>query len=172
MIKIQEPSRPWAIFHMDWVTGLPPGGDRSYDFFLVIVVSDRDQKFTSGLWANLHILFGTKLSFSTAYHTQTDGLAERMIQTLEDMIREFCAYSLELKYCDDFRLYWCTLLPSLELEYKRSFHASATQTLAIPVNVWNPRLPQHYLRKELVEIHPTASIFKQSLYTARENEIR
>ncbi|MBW0517405.1 hypothetical protein O181_057120 [Austropuccinia psidii MF-1] len=29
MIKIQEPSRPWEIVHMDWVTGLPPGGDRS-----------------------------------------------------------------------------------------------------------------------------------------------
>ncbi|MBW0591942.1 hypothetical protein O181_131657 [Austropuccinia psidii MF-1] len=24
MIKIQEPSRPWEIVHMDWVTGLPP----------------------------------------------------------------------------------------------------------------------------------------------------
>ncbi|MBW0585282.1 hypothetical protein O181_124997 [Austropuccinia psidii MF-1] len=28
MITIQEPSRPWEIVHMDWVTGLPPGGDR------------------------------------------------------------------------------------------------------------------------------------------------
>ncbi|MBW0588011.1 hypothetical protein O181_127726, partial [Austropuccinia psidii MF-1] len=31
------PSRPWEIGHMDWVTGLPPGGDRSYNSFLVIV---------------------------------------------------------------------------------------------------------------------------------------
>ncbi|MBW0561137.1 hypothetical protein O181_100852 [Austropuccinia psidii MF-1] len=37
MIKIQEPSRPWEIFHMDWGTGLPPGGDRSYDSCLMIV---------------------------------------------------------------------------------------------------------------------------------------
>ncbi|MBW0578125.1 hypothetical protein O181_117840 [Austropuccinia psidii MF-1] len=37
MIKIQEPSRPWEIVHMDWVAGLPPGGDRSYNAFLVIV---------------------------------------------------------------------------------------------------------------------------------------
>ncbi|MBW0478160.1 hypothetical protein O181_017875 [Austropuccinia psidii MF-1] len=35
---------------------------------------------------NLHQLFGEKLSLSTAYHPQTDGLAERMMQTLEDMI--------------------------------------------------------------------------------------
>ncbi|MBW0470846.1 hypothetical protein O181_010561 [Austropuccinia psidii MF-1] len=36
MIKIQEPSRPWEIVHVDWVTGLPPGADRSYDACLVI----------------------------------------------------------------------------------------------------------------------------------------
>ncbi|MBW0521440.1 hypothetical protein O181_061155 [Austropuccinia psidii MF-1] len=46
------------------------------------IISDRDPKFTSALWTNLHNLLGKKLSFSTAYHRQTDGLAERMIQTL------------------------------------------------------------------------------------------
>ncbi|MBW0553762.1 hypothetical protein O181_093477 [Austropuccinia psidii MF-1] len=43
------------------------------------IISERDLKFTSALWTSLHTLFGTKLSFSTAYHPQTDGLAERMI---------------------------------------------------------------------------------------------
>ncbi|MBW0591337.1 hypothetical protein O181_131052 [Austropuccinia psidii MF-1] len=37
MMKIQEPSRPWEIFYMVWVTGLPPGGDRSYNACLVIL---------------------------------------------------------------------------------------------------------------------------------------
>ncbi|MBW0539134.1 hypothetical protein O181_078849 [Austropuccinia psidii MF-1] len=107
MIKIKEPKFPWEIVHMDWVTALPPGGDRSYNACLVLVdrysktpmflpchkddtamdtaimiwnkgirhtgifqniISDRDPKFTSALWKNLHSLFGTKLSFSTAYH--------------------------------------------------------------------------------------------------------
>ncbi|MBW0578834.1 hypothetical protein O181_118549 [Austropuccinia psidii MF-1] len=36
MIKIQEPSRPWEIVNRDRVTGLTPGGDRSYNAFLVI----------------------------------------------------------------------------------------------------------------------------------------
>ncbi|MBW0526459.1 hypothetical protein O181_066174 [Austropuccinia psidii MF-1] len=118
---------------MDWVTGLPPGGNRSYNACLVIVnifsktpiflpchkddtsidtalliwnrviswtgifrniISDIDPKFTSALWINLYQFFGTKLSFSTAYHPQTDGLYERMIQTLEDMVIRFCAYGL------------------------------------------------------------------------------
>ncbi|MBW0550870.1 hypothetical protein O181_090585 [Austropuccinia psidii MF-1] len=37
MIKIQQPSRPWEIGHMDWVNDLPPGGDRSYNACLGIV---------------------------------------------------------------------------------------------------------------------------------------
>ncbi|MBW0505468.1 hypothetical protein O181_045183 [Austropuccinia psidii MF-1] len=116
---------------MDWVTELPPGGDKSYNSCLVIVdrysktpiflpchkddtsidtalllwsrvishtvlfknfISDRDPKFTSALWTNIHRFFVTNLVFSTTYHPQTDGLAERMIQTLEDIIRRFCAY--------------------------------------------------------------------------------
>ncbi|MBW0487624.1 hypothetical protein O181_027339 [Austropuccinia psidii MF-1] len=61
------------------------------------IISDRDPKPTSALWNNLHRLFGTNLSFSTAYNPQTDGLSEIMIRTLEDMIRRFCAYGLDLK---------------------------------------------------------------------------
>ncbi|MBW0542505.1 hypothetical protein O181_082220 [Austropuccinia psidii MF-1] len=107
MIQIQEPKSTWEIFHMDFVTALPPGRDRSYNAFLVLVdrysktpmflpchkndtamdtaimiwnvvishtglfqniISDRDPKFTSALWTNIHNLFGTILSFSTAYH--------------------------------------------------------------------------------------------------------
>ncbi|MBW0518900.1 hypothetical protein O181_058615 [Austropuccinia psidii MF-1] len=100
MSHIQEPSAPWEVVHMDWVTDLPPGGDKSYNECLVIVdryrkppiflpchkddtamdtslliwnrvisrtglfkniISDRDPKFTSALWTNLHNPLGTKL---------------------------------------------------------------------------------------------------------------
>ncbi|MBW0522850.1 hypothetical protein O181_062565 [Austropuccinia psidii MF-1] len=37
MIQIQEPKSLWEIVHMDWVTALPPGGDRSYNACLVLV---------------------------------------------------------------------------------------------------------------------------------------
>ncbi|MBW0570799.1 hypothetical protein O181_110514 [Austropuccinia psidii MF-1] len=170
MIHIQEPKSPWEVVHMDWVTALPPSGDKIYNACLVIVdrysktpiflpchkddtamdtalllwsrvisnagllknvISDRDPKFKSALWTNLHRLFGTKLSFSTAYHPQKDGLAEKMIQTLEDMIKRFCDYGLELKDSDGFIHDWCTLLPALELAYKTSVHSSTGQTPAM-----------------------------------------
>ncbi|MBW0469077.1 hypothetical protein O181_008792 [Austropuccinia psidii MF-1] len=94
------------------------------------ITSDRDPKFTSPLWSNLHRLFGTKLSFSTAYHPQVDGLAERMIETLEDMIG---------------RLHQ-SILPNLKLllcQKKDGIQES-----------------QQTQRKDLIDINPTASSFK------------
>ncbi|MBW0581370.1 hypothetical protein O181_121085 [Austropuccinia psidii MF-1] len=133
------------------------------------IISDRDPKFTSALWKNLQQLFGTKFSFFTAYHPQIYGLAEKMIQTLQDMVRRFCAYGLEFKYFYELTHYWCTLLPSLELAYKTSIHASTNQAPAILEKGWNPKLPQDSLRKDLVEIHPTAGSFKGMLEKARKH---
>ncbi|MBW0552352.1 hypothetical protein O181_092067 [Austropuccinia psidii MF-1] len=164
---------------MDWVTALPPGGDRSYNACLVLVdryskppmflpfnkddkainttimilnkgishtglfqniISDRDPKFTLELWKNPHKLVGTKLSFSTAYHPQTNGLAEKMIRTLEDMIRRSCAYGRKFTDSCGFTHYWCTLIPAVELAYKTSIHSSTGKTPAMLEKGWNPRL--------------------------------
>ncbi|MBW0529071.1 hypothetical protein O181_068786 [Austropuccinia psidii MF-1] len=134
--------------------------------------SDRDPKFTSPLWTKVHQLFGTKLCFSKAYHPQADGLAERMIQLLEDMVRRIFPYGLEFKDCDGFTHDWCTLLPAQELAYKTSSHASTNQTPAILEKGWNPKLPQDSLRKDLVEIHPTAASFIGMLDKTRSHSIR
>ncbi|GJR67956.1 putative reverse transcriptase domain-containing protein [Tanacetum coccineum] len=53
----------------------------------VLIISDRDSKFTSYFWKSLNEALGTQLDMSTAYHPQTDGQSERTIQTLEDMLR-------------------------------------------------------------------------------------
>ncbi|MBW0465765.1 hypothetical protein O181_005480 [Austropuccinia psidii MF-1] len=136
------------------------------------IISDRDPKFTSALWKNLHSLFGSSLSLSTAYNPKTDGLAERMIQTLEDMIIRFCAYGLKLKDSDGFTHDWCTLIPALELAYKTSIHSSTGKTQEMLEKGWNPRLPYEKRNKYLVDIHPTASSFKMILEKERHHSNR
>ncbi|MBW0533624.1 hypothetical protein O181_073339 [Austropuccinia psidii MF-1] len=145
----------------------------SHKGLLQNIINARDPKFTSALGTNLHsFFFGTKLSFSTACHPQTDGLAERMIQTLEDMIRRLCAYGLELKDSDGFTDDWCTLIPALELAYKTSNHSSTRKTPAMLEKGCNPKLPYDTLKKDLVDIHPTASSFKIMLYKSRHHANR
>ncbi|MBW0462038.1 hypothetical protein O181_001753 [Austropuccinia psidii MF-1] len=157
-----------------WIGYSSSGRNRvvSWTGIFTNIISDRGPKFTSALWKNLHQVSGPKLSFSTAYHPQTDGLSERIIQTLEDMVGIFCAYGLKFKYCDGLTHYWCTLLPALELAYKTSIHSSTNQTPAVLEKGLNPRLPQDSLRKELVELHPTASSFKGMLDKARKHVVR
>ncbi|MBW0547776.1 hypothetical protein O181_087491 [Austropuccinia psidii MF-1] len=42
MIQIQEPKSPWEILQIDWVTALPPGGDKSFKACIELV--DRYRK--------------------------------------------------------------------------------------------------------------------------------
>ncbi|MBW0583488.1 hypothetical protein O181_123203 [Austropuccinia psidii MF-1] len=83
-----------------------------------------------------------------------------MIENLEDMIRRFCAYGLEFKHSDGFTHDWSTLIPALELAYKTLVHYSTGQIPAMLEKGWNPRLLADTLRKDLIEIHPTASRFQ------------
>ncbi|MBW0563290.1 hypothetical protein O181_103005 [Austropuccinia psidii MF-1] len=95
-----------------------------------------------------------------------------MIQTLEDMIRRFCAYGLEFKDSDCSIRYWRTLIAALELVYKTSIHSSTGKTKAMLEKGCNPRLPYDTLKKDLVDIHPTESSFKLMLDKARHHTNR
>ncbi|MBW0461616.1 hypothetical protein O181_001331 [Austropuccinia psidii MF-1] len=69
-------------------------------------------------------MLGAKLKFSTAYHPQTDGLAERMIQTMEEIIRRLCAYGMGYKDHEGYANDWVTILPAIQLVYNTSNHST------------------------------------------------
>ncbi|MCQ7926341.1 hypothetical protein NP234_24490 [Salmonella enterica] len=71
--------------------------------------------FTAQFWQSLQEALGTQLCFSTAFHPQTDGQSERMIQILEDMLRS-CVLTLGGN--------WESHLPLIEFVYNNSYQAS------------------------------------------------
>ncbi|MBW0499720.1 hypothetical protein O181_039435 [Austropuccinia psidii MF-1] len=117
-----------------------------------IIRSDRDPKFTSEFWTNLYEMLGTKLGFHTAYYPQTEGLAERMIQTMQEIIRIFCAYGMEYKGHEGYTHDWVTLLPAVQLAYNTSQKATTGKSPSPVEKGWNTLLPVDHPKKDLLTI--------------------
>ncbi|GJX16233.1 putative reverse transcriptase domain-containing protein [Tanacetum coccineum] len=81
----------------------------------VLIICDRDGRFTSNFWKSFQKALGTNISMSTAYHLETDGQSKRTIQTLEDMLRA-CVI--------DFGKGWVKHLPLAKFSYNNSYQAS------------------------------------------------
>ena len=81
----------------------------------ISIISNRDPRFTSRFWGKLQEALGTRLNFSTAFHPQTDGQSERVIQILEDMLRS---------YVIDYEGSWDRHIPLVEFVYNNSFQLS------------------------------------------------
>ena len=81
------------------------------------IVSDRDPVFTSTFWAELMKKLDVHLRKSTAFRPQTDGQTERINQTLEHYLRQYCNYEQ-----ND----WYEMLPLAEYSNNNSI-TTATQ---------------------------------------------
>ena len=51
------------------------------------IVSDRDTRFVGHFWRKMWKKIGTKLSFSSAYHPETDGQTEVVNRSLGNLLR-------------------------------------------------------------------------------------
>jgi hypothetical protein len=96
------------------------------------IISDRDTRFTSRFWQELHRMLDVKLALSTAYHPQTDGQTEVMNKTLKTMLRAFI---------DNKQSNWDQLLPSLEFAYNNAVNASTGYSPFFLNSGQHPRLP-------------------------------
>ena len=73
--------------------------------------------FTSKFWAELMGRLNVRLRKSTVFHPQTDGQTERVNQSLEQYLRQYCNYEQDN---------WNDLLPLAEYAYNNS-STTATQ---------------------------------------------
>lgn len=53
----------------------------------MLIVSDRDPRFTSNFCAEFCRLTGTKQNMSISYHSESNGWTERVNRVLEDVLR-------------------------------------------------------------------------------------
>ncbi|XP_029452688.1 transmembrane protease serine 12-like [Rhinatrema bivittatum] len=86
------------------------------------IVSDRGSQFVARYWRALCKCFKVKLSFSTAFHPQSNGQTERMNRTLKAYIQAFI---------NERQDNWSELLPWAEFAYNNQVHA------ALPLDVPN-----------------------------------
>lgn len=66
------------------------------------IVSDCDVRFQSNFWRAFTKAMGTRLRFSTAFHPQTDGLAEKANDTVQTFLRAYATSNVKA---------WDNLLP-------------------------------------------------------------
>ena len=72
----------------------------------------RGCKFTSKFWKDLFASLGTKLGFSTTYHSQTDRQTKRVNRILEDMLRIYVMH--QQQKLEDY-------LPLVEFAYNNGY---------------------------------------------------
>lgn len=100
--------------------------------------SDRDSRFTGDVWSSIWNKLGATIKLTTAHHHQANGLPERFMSTLLSALR--C-------YCNTRGTDWDLYLPSIELAYNSSKHASTGMspieldigvTARLPINLSRP----------------------------------
>ncbi|XP_041009433.1 uncharacterized protein K02A2.6-like [Juglans microcarpa x Juglans regia] len=83
------------------------------------IVSDYGSIFTSSFWKELFRLQGVNLSYSSAYHPQSDGQTEAVNKCLEHFLRSFSGDKPKL---------WVDWLSLAEWWYNPTFHTSTKLT--------------------------------------------
>ena len=131
--------------HVFWHYGMPS-----------VIISDRDARFTSVFWQELMDLMGTNLRMSTAFHPQTDGMAERYNRTVEEMLR---AYVHQIN-----RDQWDDLLTPLEFAYNSSMNAVTGYSPFFLLYGLQPRVPKTFFRRN--ELPETADRYIKTIWKA------
>jgi len=112
------------------------------------IVSDRDTMFVSYFWKTLWAKMGTKLQFSSAFHTQMDGQTEAVNRSLGNLLRSLVT---------GHQAAWDLLLPHAEFAYNSSINRSTDLSPFEVVTGTRPRLPMDLSTLPLTTRHSEAA---------------
>lgn len=125
-------------------------------------VSDRDTTFTSAFWRELFKAQGTKLTYSTTYHPQTDGQTEIVNKCVEGYLQCFVS---------DKPKEWVMWVPLAEWWYNTNYHCSTKFTpFEVVYGTQPPRLlPYELGTTKVAAVDETLHTREQMLVLLKEN---
>jgi transposase InsO family protein len=121
------------------------------------IISDRGPQFASKLTREHNDLFEIETKLSTAYHPQTDGQSERMIQEVQKTLRP---------YMNHYQNNWCSQLAMVEFAMNNTIKSSTGYTPFYLVMGQHPNPGK--MPRDLDNVAPTLEEFISGLTKARE----
>ena len=137
------------------------------------IITDHDTKFVSDMWHTIFTVLQVNLHYSAAYHPQTDGQSERMIQTIEIALRHWTVNNFAKK--------WTESIPHLHTTLNSTPNALTGQsphkllygiTLRQPWNLLCPALDQDFaICQDAEECLRFAAITMKQHYDAKHKPL-
>ena len=122
-----------------------------------IIISDRGPQFASNFIKAHNEMLGITTSLSTAYHPQSDGQSERMIQEVQKTLR---------MYVNHYQNDWAAKLSTIEFASNNAVKSSTGYTPFFLVNGQHPN--PGTIPEDLSSKNPSTEEFIQNLKKARE----
>ena len=130
------------------------------------VTSDRGSKFVSHFFRSLGTTLDMRLHFTSGYHPEANGQAERTNQTLEQYLRVYCNYQQDN---------WSELLPLAEFAYNNAPSATTGVSLFFANKGYHPNLavyPERDIassraRDFVIDLDELQSILKEEITNAQ-----
>ena len=122
------------------------------------VISDRGPQFASKFMRSLLERVGSKAALSTAYHPQTDGQSERLMQEIEIYLRAFIDYRQED---------WARWLPIAEFAHNVKPHSATGKS---PFEILQGFNPQFTISNKITDI-PSLDERLKNLVGVREEAV-
>jgi len=131
------------------------------------VTSDRGSEFVSHFFCSLGTALDMKLHFTSGYHPEANGQAERTNQTLEQYLRIYCNYQQDN---------WSELLPLAEFAYNNAPSATTGVSPFFANKGYHPNLsvyPERDIassraRDFVIDLDELQSTLKEEIANAQE----
>jgi hypothetical protein len=127
------------------------------------IISDHDSKFMSSFWRTLWGLTGTKLSFASPSQPAANGMAERYVGTIKQMLRTY-AVREEPRY-------WDCFVPAVEFAINDTPHAATGYTPFQLTTGMDPCLPIEFALEGVIHqepiFHETDGFLDPTAYTRK-----